>query len=128
MDIAAKLKMMREEADKTQADMKEAIGVARSQISKIENGEKSTPYQHIVQWADTCGYDLVFQKRDHPTAAALAAELTTLEVADLIMVRRLFLLLRRLSSDDIHRNFIEDLLFRVEQRLKAGDGRRESVI
>lgn len=60
LEIALKIKQMREELQMTQQEFAEYVGVHRSTISKIESRDRNVSLVMLNSIADKCGYDFSF--------------------------------------------------------------------
>ena len=60
LEIASKIKQMRDELQMTQVQFAEYVGVHRSTISKIESRDHNVSLTMLNSIADKCGYDLSF--------------------------------------------------------------------
>lgn len=60
LEIALKIKQMREELQMTQQEFAEYVGVHRSTISKIESRDQNVSLVMLNSIADKCGYDFSF--------------------------------------------------------------------
>ena len=60
IEIALKIKQMREELQMTQQEFAEYVGVHRSTISKIESRDRNVSLVMLNSIADKCGYDFSF--------------------------------------------------------------------
>lgn len=60
LEIALKIKQMREELQMTQVQFAEHVGVHRSTISKIESQDHNVSLTMLNSIADKCGYDFSF--------------------------------------------------------------------
>ena len=60
LEIALKIKQMREEFQMTQQEFAEYVGVHRSTISKIESRDRNVSLVMLNSIADKCGYDFSF--------------------------------------------------------------------
>lgn len=67
LEIASKIKRMREELQMTQVQFAEYVGVHRSTISKIESRDHNVSLTMLNAIADKCGYDFSFdlKKREN---------------------------------------------------------------
>jgi hypothetical protein len=60
IEIALKIKQMRDELQMTQQEFAEHVGVHRSTISKIESRDTNVSLVMLHSIADKCGYDFSF--------------------------------------------------------------------
>lgn len=60
LEIALKIKRLREELQMTQQEFAEYVGVHRSTISKIESRDRNVSLVMLNSIADKCGYDFSF--------------------------------------------------------------------
>ena len=60
IEIALKIKQMRDELQMTQQEFAEFVGVHRSTISKIESRDHNASLTMLNLIADKCGYDFSF--------------------------------------------------------------------
>lgn len=60
LEIALKIKQLREELQMTQVQFAEYVGVHRSTISKIESQDHNVSLTMLNSIADKCGYDFSF--------------------------------------------------------------------
>lgn len=60
IEIALKIKQMRDELRMTQVQFAEYVGVHRSTISKIESQDHNVSVTMLNSIADKCGYDFSF--------------------------------------------------------------------
>ena len=60
IEIALKIKQMREELQMTQQEFAEYVGAHRSTISKIESRDTNVSLVMLNSIADKCGYDFSF--------------------------------------------------------------------
>ena len=60
LEIALKIKQLREELQMTQVQFAEYVGVHRSTISKIESRDLNVSLTMLNLIADKCGYDFSF--------------------------------------------------------------------
>lgn len=60
LEIALKIKQMRDELQMTQVQFAEHVGVHRSTISKIESHDHNVSLTMLNSIADKCGYDFSF--------------------------------------------------------------------
>lgn len=60
IEIALKIKQMRDELQMTQQEFAEHVGVHRSTISKIESRDLNVSLVMLHSIADKCGYDFAF--------------------------------------------------------------------
>lgn len=60
LEIASKIKQMREELQMTQVQFAEYVGAHRSTISKIESRDHNVSLTMLNSIADKCGYDFSF--------------------------------------------------------------------
>lgn len=60
IEIALKIKQMRDELQMTQQEFAEYVGVHRSTISKIESRDLNVSLIMLNSIADKCGYDFSF--------------------------------------------------------------------
>lgn len=60
LEIALKIKQMRDELQMTQVQFAEHVGVHRSTISKIESKDLNVSLIMLNSIADKCGYDFSF--------------------------------------------------------------------
>ena len=60
LEIASKIKQMREELQMTQVQFAEYVGVHRSTISKIESRDHNVSLTMLNSIADKCCYDFAF--------------------------------------------------------------------
>lgn len=60
LEIALKIKQMREELQMTQQEFAEYVGVHRSTISKIESRDRNVSLVMLNSIADECDYDFSF--------------------------------------------------------------------
>ena len=60
IEIALKIKQMREELQMTQGQFAEHVGVHRSTISKIESRDLNVSLIMLNSISDKCGYDFSF--------------------------------------------------------------------
>lgn len=67
IEIALKIKQMRDELQMTQVQFAEYVGVHRSTISKIESRDHNVSLTMLNLIADKCGYDFSFdlKKREN---------------------------------------------------------------
>jgi transcriptional regulator with XRE-family HTH domain len=75
-ELGAKLRQMRKKARLSQAQLAERLHVARSQVSRLETGARSTDIGLIERWYRECGLVLEAVEVGTPTQAnslALAA-------------------------------------------------------
>ena len=60
LEIALKIKQLRDELQMTQVQFAEYVGVHRSTISKIESRDLNVSLTMLNSIADKCGYDFSF--------------------------------------------------------------------
>ena len=60
LEIALKIKQLREELQMTQVQFAEYVSVHRSTISKIESQDHNVSLTMLNSIADKCGYDFAF--------------------------------------------------------------------
>lgn len=63
LEIALKIKRLREELQMTQQEFADSVGVHRSTISKIESRDRNVSLVMLNSIADKCGYDFSFDLR-----------------------------------------------------------------
>lgn len=58
-EIAAKIKLLRKQADISQEEMAEILGYNPKVVSAIEEGHRSIGLKTLVKWADAVGKKLI---------------------------------------------------------------------
>lgn len=77
------LKNLRIQADLSQQDLAEILGIGRSYVSKLERGHRQPDLHIVIEWARACGFELELMV---PADAMVVASLRSLGVRD----RRVF--------------------------------------
>jgi transcriptional regulator with XRE-family HTH domain len=57
-ELGAKLRGMREKAGLSQVELAKRLKIARSQVSRVETGARSTEIEVLERWYRECGYTL----------------------------------------------------------------------
>jgi transcriptional regulator with XRE-family HTH domain len=63
--IALEIKKIREEKGLSQLELAEKMGVARSTISKIENGEFAFSVDYLIKLSENLNFTIKLEKNEH---------------------------------------------------------------